>query len=289
MSLGRFGIWSSALQVKGSSADGEVLAATQELEKLGYGAVWIGGSSSVRHAAALIAATDSLTVATGILSIWDEEAADVAAQTAELAAAHPGRFLLGLGASHALLAGDRYQRPYSAMVAYLDALDAAPVPVPAEARVLAALGPKMLRLSGERTAGAHPYLVTVEHTAEARAALGPGPLLAPEVKVVLDADPERARSTGRDYLARYLQLPNYTGNLLRLGFSEQDFADGGSDRLVDALFAWGDADAVRARAEEFLAAGADHLALQLVTGGDQPGLPRDGWRRLAELLELGRP
>ncbi|MHA6758455.1 LLM class F420-dependent oxidoreductase [Streptacidiphilus sp. PAMC 29251] len=284
MSLGRFGIWSSALQVDGSAGDGEVVGAAQELEKLGFGAVWIGGSSSVAHAAALIGATGSLTVATGILSIWQHEAADVAAQSAELAAAHPGRFLLGLGASHAPLAGDRYHRPYSAMVAYLDALDAAPAPVPPAGRVLAALGPKMLRLAGERTAGAHPYLVTAEHTAQARAALGVDALLAPELKVVLEADPTQARTVARGYLARYLELPNYTDNLLRLGFADSDFGDGGSDRLIDALFAWGDADAVRARTEEFLAAGADHLALQVVS--DRPGLPREGWRRLAELLEL---
>ena len=286
MSLGRFGIWSSALQVNDGPGDGEVLEAAQELEQLGYGAVWIGGSSSVRHAAALVGATDTLTVATGILSIWQYEAADVAAQSAELAATHPGRFLLGLGASHAPIAGARYHRPYSAMVAYLDALDAAPAPVPVVGRVLAALGPKMLALAGERSAGAHPYLVTAEHTAQARAALGTGAVLAPEVKVVLETDPERARTVARGYLARYLQLPNYTDNLLRLGFTEDDLGDGGSDRLIDAVFAWGDADAVRARADEFLAAGADHLALQLVAPDDRPGLPREGWRRLAELLDL---
>ncbi|MEU1624148.1 LLM class F420-dependent oxidoreductase [Streptomyces sp. NPDC020096] len=284
--LGRYGIWSVALRADADSDNGEIIEAVQELEELGYGALWIGGNSDVSHAAPLVRATSSLILATGILSIWEHEPAQVAARHTALTAAHPGRFLLGLGASHAHLAGAAYHRPYSAMVGYLDALDAAETPVPADERVLAALGPKMLKLAGDRAAGAHPYLVTAVHTAEARAALGEGALLAPELKVVLEADPERARAIARDYLSRYLPMPNYTNNFLRLGFTEDDFTDGGSNRLVDAVFAWGDAERVRARTEEFLAAGADHLTLQLVEPASAAGLAREGWRRLAEALEL---
>jgi probable F420-dependent oxidoreductase len=184
--------------------------------------------------------------------------------------------------SHAKLA-DQYRRPYSAMVGYLDALDAAGVP--AGRRVLAALGPKMLKLSRDRAAGAIPYLVTPEHTARAREILGAGPLLAPEFKVVLEQDPDRARTTARNYLAMYLELPNYTDNFLRLGFTEDDVRDGGSDRLVDAVFAWGEESRIRDRIEEFHAAGADHVAIQVVTDDqDRDALPRQEWRRLAAVL-----
>jgi probable F420-dependent oxidoreductase len=298
MELGRYGIWSAALRGGGGSDGAEVADAARELEELGYGAVWIGGSSDVASAAALIGATSSLTVATGILSIWDHPAAEVAAEQAALRAAHPGRFLLGLGASHAKLAGAAYRRPYSTMVQYLDTLDAHPAEgahagarapsAPADERVLAALGPKMLRLAGDRAAGAHPYLVDAEHTARARAELGDGPLLAPELKVVLESDPGRALAIARETLAFYMELPNYTANFRRLGFGEDDFRDGGSDRLVDAMVAWGDEDRVRRRIDEFFAAGADHLALQVLTGPGESGLPRDGWRRLAGLLGLNR-
>jgi probable F420-dependent oxidoreductase len=283
--LGRYGIWSAALRAEPNGDNGEVIEAVQELEELGYGALWIGGSSDVSHAAPLVEATSSIVLATGILSIWQHDAAEVAARHTALTAAHPGRFLLGLGASHAQLAA-AYQRPYSTMVSYLDALDAAERPVPASERVLAALGPKMLKLAADRAAGAHPYLVTAEHTAEARATLGENALLAPELKVILETDPERARTIARDCLALYLALPNYTNNFLRLGFTEEDLANGGSDRLVDAVFAWGDAERVRARTDEFLAAGADHLALQVVESSDAKGLPREGYRRLAEVLRI---
>ncbi|MFJ6213297.1 LLM class F420-dependent oxidoreductase [Streptomyces sp. NPDC092296] len=284
--VGTVGIWSSALRADQPAVRAEVAEAVAELEELGYGALWVGGSSDVGHAARLIEATSRIVVATGILSIWQHEAADVAEAHARLAKEHPGRFLLGLGASHAKLAAD-YRRPYSAMRAYLDALDAAPTPVPVGERVLAALGPKMLRLSAARSAGAHPYLVTAEHTAQAREMLGDGPLLAPELKVVLESDPERARTLGRGIVTYYLELPNYTANLRRLGFGDDDFRDGGSDRLVDALIAWGDDDRVRARVAEFHAAGADHVALQVVTGTEHARLPRAQWRRLAALLDLG--
>lgn len=282
-SVGRYGIWNSGLRSDDPGLRGEIAEAAAELDELGFGAIWLGGSSSVAHAARVLDATPRITVANGILSIWEHEADAVAASTAEVEAAHPGRFLLGLGVSHAQLA-DRYRRPYSAMVAYLDALDAAPAPVPAGRRVLAALGPRMLELSRDRAGGAHPYLVTPEHTAQARALLGDGPLLAPELKVVLETDADVAREIARGYLAVYLAMPNYTNSFLRLGFEEADFTDGGSDRLIDTVFAWGDDDHIRERVTSFHTAGADHVALQIVTGQNRSVLPRAEWRRLAALL-----
>lgn len=279
--VGRYGIWSVGLRSEDPARQSELAEAAAELEELGFGTAWLGRSSHVRHAVPLLEATSRLVVATGIQSIWQYEAADTAAHFAEVDKSHPGRFLLGLGVSHAKLA-EQYRRPYSAMVAHLDALDAAGVP--AMRRVLAALGPKMLELSRDRAAGAHPYLVTPEHSARARAILGPSPLLAPEAMVVLDRDPDSARTKARGSLALYLQLPNYTKALAQFGFTEGDFADGGSDRLVDALFAWGDDDRIRERLEAFHTAGADHVAVQVVGDGDPDELPRAAWRRLAELL-----
>jgi probable F420-dependent oxidoreductase len=281
MELGRIGIWDSGLRDEDPGAAGEIREAAAELEDLGYGAIWLGASPGVQHAAPLLAATSRIVVATGILSIWDYDPAEVAAEQAALAAEHPGRFLLGLGASHAFLAKD-YRKPYSAMVDFIDRLDAAGS-APAD-RVLAALGPRMLALSRDRAAGAHPYLITPEHTARAREILGDGPLLAPEVKVVLDADPERARTTARGRLAPYLEMPNYTNNLARLGFGEEDFRGGGSDRLIDATFAWGDVAVIRERVAEHHEAGADHVVLQVVTG-DKASLPREQWRELAAGLK----
>ncbi|APY90191.1 TIGR03620 family F420-dependent LLM class oxidoreductase [Streptomyces alfalfae] len=282
--FGRIGIWSGALH--GSRVDEagrkEIAEAVAELEELGYGTLWIGGSPSPDDAAAVVAATRTVTVATGILSIWDHTAEDVAARIAAVEASARGRFVLGLGVSHGPMV-PQYTKPYSSMVAYLDALDAAKPPVSSGHRVLAALGPKMLRLSADRALGAHPYLVTAEHTAEAREALGPDALLAPELTVVPDTDLDRARTTARKMLEMYLQLPNYTDNLLRLGFEENDFDDGGSDRLLDALFALGDTERVKTRTQEYLDAGADHVALQVLTAeGGGATLPRTEWRRLAE-------
>ncbi|MER7928874.1 LLM class F420-dependent oxidoreductase [Streptomyces sp. NPDC096057] len=279
--VGRYGIWSAGLRAEDPARRGELAEAAAELEQLGYGAVWLGGSSAARHAVPLIEATSTLTVGTSIQSIWQYDAAESAASYAELEAAHPGRFLLGLGVSHAKLA-DQYRRPYSALVAYLDALDTAGVPT--DRRLLAALGPKTLELARDRSAGSIPYLVTPEHTAKARAILGESPLLAPELKVVLEADPTRARTVAREYLAMYLTLPNYTNNFLRNGFTEADLTNGGSDRLVDAVFAWGDDARIRARVDDFVAAGADHVALQIVDGEAREDLPREAWRKLASLL-----
>jgi probable F420-dependent oxidoreductase len=280
--VGRYGIWNVGLRSEDPARRGAIAEAAAELEDLGFGAVWLGGNSAARHATPLLEATTRLVVGTSIQSIWDYTAEDSAAGHAEVESAHPGRFVLGLGVSHAKLA-EQYRRPYSAMVAYLDALDAAGVP--AERRVLAALGPKMLQLSRDRAAGTIPYLVTPEHTARAREILGDGPLLAPEFKVVLDEDAERARTVARSYLARYLQLPNYTSNFLRLGFTEDDVRGGGSDRLIDAVFAWGSESRIRDRIEEFHAAGADHVVVQVVAEAeDRDALPAQEWRRLAALL-----
>ncbi|WP_372449311.1 LLM class F420-dependent oxidoreductase [Streptomyces montanisoli] len=284
--FGTIGVWSTALRTDNPEHGGEVADAAAELESLGYGTIWLGGSPSVADAAPLLAATSRLAVATGILSIWDHNPEDVAAARARLERDHPGRFVLGLGASHSALA-ERYARPYSTMKEYLTGLDEATEPVPASGRVLAALGPKMLELSRDRAAGAHPYLVTAEHTAKAREILGKGTLLAPELKVVLDTDTAAARETARAYLGGYLQLPNYTKNLERLGFAESDFTGGGSDRLLDAVFALGDAETIASRVGAFLSAGADHVAIQVVTADPRHDVPLAQWRELAKTLPVG--
>ncbi|MFI8235814.1 LLM class F420-dependent oxidoreductase [Streptomyces sp. NPDC085866] len=281
-SIGRYGVWSVGLRSEDPARRGDIAEAAAELEQLGYGAAWLGGSSAARHAAPLLEATSRLVVGTSIQSIWQYEADASAAAFAEAESAHPGRFLLGLGVSHAKLA-DQYRRPYSALVTYLDALDAAGVP--AGHRVLAALGPKTLELSRDRAAGAIPYLVTPEHTARAREILGEEPLLAPEFGVVWETDPVRARTLARDHLALYLALPNYTNSFLRIGFTEDDLTGGGSDRLVDALYAWGDENRIRDRINAFHEAGADHVAIQVVDGGSRDALPREAWRRLASALD----
>ncbi|MGW2208142.1 LLM class F420-dependent oxidoreductase [Streptomyces sp. NPDC001781] len=279
--IGRYGVWSVGLRDEDPDRRGEIGEAAAELQELGYGTAWLGGSSAPVNALPLLEKTDRLIVGTSIQSIWQHDARESAAGCAEVEAAHPGRFLLGLGVSHAKLA-EQYRRPYSALVEYLDELDAAGVP--AGRRVLAALGPKTVRLAGERSLGAVPYLVTPEHTARAREILGREPLLAPEFGVVLESDPARARELARGHLDMYLQLPNYTTNFQRLGFTEDDLRDGGSDRLIDALYAWGDDGTVRERVNAFLTAGADHVALQVVQSGAPEDLPRAAWRRLAGIL-----
>jgi probable F420-dependent oxidoreductase len=284
MALGRVGVWSTGLRSEDPDARDQIVDASAELEELGYGAIWLGGSPGVEHALPILEFTSRIVVATGILNIWAHDAGTVARQHAEVTAAYPGRFLLGLGVSHSAMVAD-YRRPYSAMVKYLDDLDAAVPPVPRNERVLAALGPRMLELARDRALGAHPYLVTPDFTAHAREILGKGPLLAPEVKVVPEADPDRARARARAHLAIYLQMQNYTSNLLRLGFAEDDLLDGGSDRLIDATFAWGDLETIRKRIIAFHDAGADHVAVQVVTEG-RLDLPRREWRELAEVLGL---
>ncbi|MFF7307825.1 TIGR03620 family F420-dependent LLM class oxidoreductase [Streptomyces sp. NPDC008137] len=279
--VGRYGIWSVGLRSEDPDRRGELAEAAAELEELGYGAVWLGGNSSAANAAPLIEATSTLTVGTSIQSIWQHEPDAAGAAFADLESAHPGRFLLGLGVSHAKRV-EQYARPYSALVAHLDGLDTSGVP--ADRRLLAALGPKSLRLARDRAAGSIPYLVTPEHTAHAREILGEAPLLAPELGVVPETDPTRARALAREFLGIYLPLANYTNNFLRHGFTEDDLKDGGSDRLVDALFAWGDDAAIRARIDTFFDAGADHVALQVVDDSPRDALPRKAWRDLAGLL-----
>jgi len=280
------GIWSGDLRYGEASA---VADAAAELEGLGYSALWIPDVGGEVFAAVenLLAATATATVATGILNLWMHQAADVAVAHEQLSERYGDRFLVGIGVSHQPIVegsgAGTYTRPLGQMQDYLDQLDAATPPLLPGDRVLAALRPKMLELARVRTAGAHPYLVTAEHTAEARQALGAGPWLAPEVGVVLDSDPERARRTARAGIEHYMTLPNYTGNWLRLGFTPDDLTDGGSDRLVDALVAWGDDQAIARRIAEHRDAGADHVCIQVLTE-DRGRLPLDEWRRLAPAL-----
>jgi probable F420-dependent oxidoreductase len=284
--IGRAGIWSWELR---AGAPAEAADAVAELEELGYGAVWVpaGGDGAFEVVGGLLDATRRIAVATGIVSIWHYEPAATAAAQALLAAAHPGRFVLGLGVSHPFLVDGeepgRWRRPVEKMERYLDALDAAPTPVPARERVLAALGPRMLALARTRAAGAHPYLVTPEHTFEARTVLGVDSLLAVEQGVILDTDPTRARQHARDHLRIYLRTPNYINNWRRLGFGDDDLAGGLSDRLVDALIVFGDLEAVARRVQAHRDAGADHVCVQVI-GASPAGLPRPEWRRLATVL-----
>jgi probable F420-dependent oxidoreductase len=272
---GRYGVWAGGAQLTPE------LAAT--IEQLGYGAVWIGGSppADLELPESLLAATDHLVVATGIVNMWASSAAEAATSYRRIAARHPDRFLLGVGIGHPEAVG-QYRKPYATILEYLDELDAGGVPV--EGRVLAALGPKVLAVARDRTAGAHPYLTTPHHTREARDILGEGPLLAPEQKVVLDTDAERARAIGRDKVRNpYLKLTNYRNNLLRTGFTEQDL-DTASDALVDALAIHGDAAAVAAGLTAHLDAGADHVCAQVLVSDDAEYVP--ALTSLAEALQL---
>jgi len=288
--LGRIGIWSAQLR---RGDPGEISEAAAELDALGFSALWIPGGVGgdvLGDAARLLGATTRPVVATGILNVWMHDPAEVATRHHELTRAHPDRFLLGLGVSHAPLverSDQVYTRPLAKMRDYLDRLDATAPPVPVAERALAALGPRMLELARDRTAGAHPYLVSPEHTSGARAILGEGALLAPEQKVVLETEAALARSIAREHLALYLQLPNYVRNLRRTGFGEDDVADGGSDRLVDGIVAWGALEAVVARVHAHLDAGADHVCLQVLTA-DPSAFPRQEWRGLADALATRR-
>jgi probable F420-dependent oxidoreductase len=284
--LGRIGIWSSELRFGDRQA---ALTAAVSLEELGYRTLWVPGGAGgdlFGDVTALLRATEEVVVATGILNVWMHAASDVAAAHDAVRSAHPGRFLLGLGISHAPLVnaqGGRYERPLEVMTTYLDGLDAAVPPVPLGERVIAALGPRMLTLARERSGGAHPYLVTPEHTAQARSVLGEGATLAPEQAAVLETDPTLARDIGRKHLHRYLRLPNYTNNFLRLGFTPEDLDDGGSDRLVDGLVAWGDEAAVVARVRSHWDAGANHVCLQVLPREGE-AFPSEQWRDLAAVL-----
>ncbi|WP_375481994.1 LLM class F420-dependent oxidoreductase [uncultured Jatrophihabitans sp.] len=255
--LGRIGVWTHAGNLTPSFA--------AEIERLGYGAIWLGGSpdGDLTIVDEALAATDHLVLATGIVNIWKDDARTVATSHKRITAAYPDRFLLGIGVGHPEATSD-YTRPYGALVDYLDVLDGEGVPE--QERALAALGPKVLRLSAERSAGAHPYLVTPEHTREARDILGDGVLLAPEQKVVLETDPEKARAIGRPAVDNpYLGLTNYVSNLKRLGWSDADLARPGSDALIDALVGHGDARTAAARVQQHLDSGADHVPIQLLS------------------------
>jgi len=272
--LGRFGYF-------GMSATPEQ---AQEIERLGYGTVWIAGSppAELSFVEPLLEATTTLKVATGIVNIWTAAAKPVAESFHRINAAHPGRFVLGVGVGHPE-AQAQYRKPYEALVSYLDELDE--YGVPADQRVLAALGPRVLRLSAERTAGAHPANATPEHTAQARAIIGPNALLAPVHNVVLTTDPEEARAIGRTGLDRYFSLTNYVSNWKRLGFTDADVTRPGSDKLIDAVVAYGTPDDIAKRLGEHLSAGADHVAI-LVHGGPEKVLPT--LSELAGLLGLSR-
>jgi probable F420-dependent oxidoreductase len=276
MNLGRIGIWTS-YRPFGIERAGE---AAKLAEQLGYGTWWLGSSPHVPDVRPILEATSTLNAATGILNIWGNEPGETAAADADLRADFPGRFMLGIGIGHPEATSD-YRRPLTAMRAFLDGLDAAPTPPPAGERCLAALGPKMLALAGERTAGTHLYFVSVEHTRLAREGLGPGKLVAPEVACVVDTDPVRARAVARDYAKLYLGLRNYTQNLLRTGFASSDFEGGGSDRLIDTVIPHGSAEQIAEVVRAHLDAGADHVCLQPL--GDE-GIPRASWTALANAL-----
>jgi len=268
--LGTVGVWTFEAERMPAAAERDYARA---VESLGFKALWIpeslGSKEAFAHASLLLAATKTLVVATGIANIWARDAVAMANGARTLVDAYPDRFLLGMGVSHAPAVktrGQSYARPLEYMRRYLDAMDAAPYTGPkVEApRVLAALGPQMLRLSAERALGAHPYFVPVEHTAIARKELGAGPLLAVEQAAVANDEPSTARATARRHMKRYLDLDNYVNNLRRMGWTDSDLADGGSDKLVDAIVAWGATGAIKARIDEHKKRGADHVCLQVL-------------------------
>lgn len=291
MNLGRLGLWTFQLDLQPMARSREAIA---ELDSLGFGAVWVPeavGREPFASAMALLGASERLAFCTGIASIHARTAQTMQAGWKTVSEAFPGRFLLGLGVSHQPMVegvhGHSYDKPYSTMVNYLDQMDRglffAAGPSEAPARALAALGPRMLRLSAERGVGAHPYFVPVEHTAIAREALGTGPLLMPEQAAVFETDPSTARAIARRHMATYLRLPNYTNNLKRLGWTDDDIADGGSDALVDAIVVWGSLETIAARVREHHSAGADHVCVQVLPH-DDGALPMAEWRELATII-----
>lgn len=257
--LGRYGVWTFGVPKPEQAV---------EIEKLGYGALWIGGSpaGNLEYVEPLLEQTETLQVATGIVNVWTAPADEVADAYHRVEKAYPGRFLLGIGIGHPEHT-DEYRKPYDVLVEYLDVLDAAKVPT--SRRVVAALGPKVLKLSAQRSAGAHPYLTTPEHTGTARELIGPTVYLAPEHKVVLTTDEVEAREIGRQTVDFYLNLSNYLNNWKRLGFTDRDLEKPGSDRLIDAVVAYGTPDAIAARLNEHHQAGADHVAIQVLGGWDK--------------------
>jgi probable F420-dependent oxidoreductase len=288
MNLGRIGLWAADFDLQPMSKSQEAIA---QVEEMGYGAVWVPEAvirEPFASTALLLSATKKLVLATGIASLHARTAQTMQAGWKTLTEAFPDRFLLGIGVSHAPMVQGvhkgTYDKPYSTMVEYLDAMDngiffgAAPTTAPQ--RVLAALGPKMLKLAAERGAGAHPYFTPVEHTAFARDTMGAGALLAPELAVVLETDATKAREIARKYMTTYTRLPNYANNLKRFGFTDDEITNQ-EDRLVDAIVAWGSMDTVVAAVKGHLDAGADHVCIQVLT--DKPGsLPMREWQELAD-------
>jgi probable F420-dependent oxidoreductase len=276
MDIGKIGVWTS-YRPFGIERAGE---AAKLVEELGYSALWVGGSPHVPDVRPVLDVTSTLIAATGILNVWANDSAETAAADAALRADFPGRFVLGIGIGHPEATSD-YGKPLTTMRAFLDGLDASETPPPVDERCLAALGPKMLDLAHERTAGTHSYFVPVEHTRAARERLGPGKLVAPELACVVDTDPVRAKAIARDYATRYLGLRNYVHNLLQFDFGEDDVTNGGSDRLIDAVVPQGSAEQIAEVVRAHLAAGADHVCLQPL--GDD-GIPRNAWTALAKVL-----
>ena len=281
-SLGRVGVWAMELRSGGKEAGAKAAA---EAEKLGYTAIWTPGGIDdqvLGDVDNLLDATSKAVIGTGIINVWKQPAADVGAWFAPQSADRKARTMLGLGISHGPLIGESYGKPVANMAAYLDGLDKAGVPK--ENRCLAALGPKMLDLAGERTAGSHPYLTPPEHNAFARKHMGPDALLAPELGVVLETDPAKARAMARAAVSFYLTLPNYVNNWLRLGYSAEDVK--GSDKLIDALFAWGEPKKIAEMVDAHIAAGADHVCLQVIREDmmEAKAPPVDEWRKLAAAL-----
>jgi probable F420-dependent oxidoreductase len=291
--LGRVGLWTRQLDIQPADRLRTTIA---DLEELGWGSLWsweVFGREALTNAGLLLSATRRLVVGTGIANIWARDPVAMAAAQRTLAEAYPGRFVLGIGVSHGPIVdarGHRYERPLERMRSYLDAMDAAPWQGPplqeAPVRVLAALGPRMLELAAERSAGALTYHAAPEATAWARSILGSGPVLAVEQAVVVEQDPAEARRVAREFLAFYFTLPNYVRAWERAGFGSGELADGGSDRLVDAVVAWGSPEAIAERVDAHLEAGADHVCLQ-VLDRDPNALPMAAWRDLAPAL-LGR-
>jgi probable F420-dependent oxidoreductase len=278
--MGRVGIWSMELRFGDPGAGAETAA---ELEELGYGALWIPGGiddAVLGDVDRLLSATKKLAIGTGIINVWKQQPEDVAAWWKGQSADRQARVMLGLGVSHAPLIGETWGKPLGLMRDYMDKLDAAGLP--RSASCIAALGPKMLELAGQRTAGAHPYLVTPEHSAIARKVMGPGKLVAPEQGVVVESDPAKARELARAALEHYRFMPNYTNNWVRLGFTEDDI-ESLSDRLIDGLFAWGTPAKIAERVKAHHDAGADHVCLQVVSGGDFDKTRAD-YRALAEAV-----
>lgn len=286
--LGRIGLWTADFDLQPMSAAQEGIA---QVEEMGFSTVWVPEAvlrEPFASTSLLLSATKSMVLATGIASVHARTAQTMQAGWKTVTEAFPERFVLGIGVSHAPMVQGvhkvNYNKPYSTMVEYLDAMDngvyISPRPTTTPHRVLAALGPKMLKLAAERTDGAHPYFTPVEHTAFARETMGVGPFLAPELAVVLNEEPSVAREIASRYMTTYTRLPNYTNNLKRFGFTDDDFTDH-SDRLVDAIVPRGSIDVIVSRIREHLDAGADHVCVQVLTG--TPGvLPMKQWQELAD-------